>query len=251
MRRKVYALRARFKKDIVCEFLPPRRPSRKVVIICGGMPGYPGKPHLLEFFSKKGYWAFIPRYRGSWESGGSFLEKSPHQDVLDIIDQLPKGFRDLYGGKMYKIKSLEIYLIGGSFGGPTVILASVDKRVKKAVALSPVVDWKSESKAEPIDRMAKFIRTAFGHAYRFRDKDWRKLKTGTFYNPAHEARRLDGRKILIFHAKDDKIVYFNPVRKFAKVTKCAFVPMKTGGYLSLSRLSHPRFWKRISRFFRS
>ena len=86
-------LRAKFKKEIISEFLPSLRPSKKVIIFCGGMPSYPGKKNdLMEFIAKKGFWIFLPRYRGSWESAGSFLKISPHYDIIDIIDQLPKGF---------------------------------------------------------------------------------------------------------------------------------------------------------------
>src|SRR3989344_3616458 len=89
--------RTRFKKDIVCEFLPPARKSSRVVILCGGMPAYTGrKDALMEFFARKGYWVFLPRYRGSWESGGQFLKRSPHEDIIDVINGLSRGFPDLW-----------------------------------------------------------------------------------------------------------------------------------------------------------
>jgi alpha-beta hydrolase superfamily lysophospholipase len=56
--------RTRFKKEIVSEFLPPKKTSNKVVILLAGMPTYPGKGdrlELMDFFSKKGYWCFLPR----------------------------------------------------------------------------------------------------------------------------------------------------------------------------------------------
>ena len=142
----MHTLRTRFKKEIVTEFLPPRKKSSKVIILCSGMPSVPYKPDLMEFFSKKGYWVFYPRYRGSWESGGQFLKISPHQDIIDVIDSLPKGFKDAWGGKIYKVRPSKICLFGGSFGGPAAILASLDKRVNKVIAVSPVVDWKAPSK---------------------------------------------------------------------------------------------------------
>ncbi len=66
----MYTLRTRFAKDIVCEFLPPSRPQKldKVVILADGMPSVPSKKSVLEYFSKKGFWVFHPRYRGAWES---------------------------------------------------------------------------------------------------------------------------------------------------------------------------------------
>ena len=89
--------RARFASDIVTEFLPPARAGKiqKVIILCDGMPSIPRKQPLAEFLSTKGYWVFYPRYRGSWESGGEFLGRSPHLDILDVISGLSKDFREL------------------------------------------------------------------------------------------------------------------------------------------------------------
>jgi alpha-beta hydrolase superfamily lysophospholipase len=244
-----HILRTRFKKDIVCEFLPPAKSSRKVIILCGGMPGYPGKTAVPEFLSKKGYWVFVPRYRGSWESGGSFLKVSPHRDVLDLIDELPRGFHDLWSGKMHKIARPEIYLIGASFGGAAVILASRDPRVRRAVAFSPVTDWRTEGNAE-IDKLGRFARVAFGNAYRGIAHDFDKLKAGSFYNPAHEAASIDGAKLLIFHAKDDKIVSAQTSVLFSRATGAKLVLLPRGGHFSTSNTMAPNFWKPIKRFLK-
>jgi hypothetical protein len=72
-------------RDIVTEFLPPARTGKRqrAIILCDGMPSIPRKQPLAEFLSAKGYWVFYPRYRGAWESGGEFLARSPHLDILD------------------------------------------------------------------------------------------------------------------------------------------------------------------------
>lgn len=247
---KMQILRTKFKNEIISEFLVPLKPSKKVIILCGGMPSYPGKKDdLMKFLSKKGYWVFLPRYRGSWESSGSFLKISPYQDVVDIINELPRGFSDLWSGKKYKIKNPQIYLIGSSFGGPAVILASKDKRVKKAVAFSPVIDWRKESKIESVNSLGKFTKIAFGNGYRFTIKNWNKLKSGRFYNPINEIEDVDAKKLFIIHAKDDKVVYSKPSENFAKLTKCKFLLLKTGGHLSYSNLMLSKFWRKIKRFF--
>ncbi|HXA84776.1 MAG TPA: hypothetical protein VNZ47_06875, partial [Candidatus Dormibacteraeota bacterium] len=100
-----WAFRTRFKKEIVAEFLPPIRPLKrqKVIILCDGMPSMPGKQQLMAFLAAKGYWVFYPRYRGSWESGGKFLQQSPHKDILDVIDELPKGVRELAFGQRFAL----------------------------------------------------------------------------------------------------------------------------------------------------
>jgi len=248
--KSTYTLRTRFKKDIIAEFLPPAKPSRKVIILCGGVPSYPGKKDLLEFLSAKGYWVFLPRYRGSWESGGSFLKISPHRDLLDVIDQLPREFKDLWSGKTYRIVRPEIYLIGSSFGGAAVILASRDPRVRRAVAFSPVTDWRAETKAESVEKLFQFTRAAFGNGYRGTQRDWNKLKTGAFYNPAHEAASIDGAKLLIFHAKDDEIVSARTSAAFARATGARLVLLPRGGHLSISNTMAPEFWKKIKRFLK-
>lgn len=245
----MYTLRTRFKKEIVSEFLPPKKRSNKVIIICGGMPSYPSKRELQFFFRKKNFWSFVPRYRGSWESDGTFMRKSPHLDVLDIVDSLPKGFADSWSGKRYKVKAPEIYLVGSSFGGPAVILASKDRRVKKAVAISPVTNWHDETKLEPLNRVFKFSKMAYGNGYRLHGKNWDKLKTGKFFNPIFEINKLDPKKILLIHAKDDTVVYAKSSKTFSKKLGCKLILLKSGGHLGSDIVMEPAFWKQVKEFF--
>ena len=245
----MYLLRTRFKEEIVAEFLPPARKSNKVIIFLSGMPGMPRSEKLAEFFSKKGYWFFHPRYRGSWESGGKFLARSPDKDVLDVIGGLSKGFTSLWDGKKYRVKAPEIYLIGVSFGGAAVILASRDRRVKKVIALSPVIDWRSQSKSEPLDAHMRLTKAAFGEAYRLAPGAVKKLKIGKFYNPITRAKELDGKKISIIHAKDDKVVPLGPAKKFAEETGAKLLLLEKGGHLSSSILTKQAYYKRLKAFF--
>jgi alpha-beta hydrolase superfamily lysophospholipase len=239
--------RTRFKKEIVCEFAKPEQDSHKVIILCTGMPSYPGRrDELLEFIVSQGYWVFLPRYRGTWESDGLFLEKSPEQDILDIIDEVDKGFIEFWGQQKFAINNPEIYIIGSSFGGAAALLASKDARVKKIVALSPVTDWQNESKTEPIDKLEKFTRIAFGNGYRFKEADFEKLKTGEFYNPI--SKDMKGEKILIFHAEDDDVVLYDGSKKFSDRTGAKLITLKTGGHFSLSGLINPELWSNIKQF---
>lgn len=246
--------RAIFDKNIICEFAPPFKNTKsvKVIILCDGAPSVPSKKSVIEFWTKKGFWVFHPRYRGTWESGGKFLKRSPSLDILNVIKQLPKGFTyhaSYVQKRSTKINYDKLYLIGGSFGGPAVILASQHKEVTKAVAFCPVVDWKKLGRAEPLNEMSRFFKEAFGEGYRFNQKDWNKLKSGKFYNPVSNQKNIDGSKLFIIQSKDDESVFYKPVEKFAKNTGSKLWLIKTGGHIGHSNSIKPKYYNKIRHFF--
>lgn len=248
--------RTRFKGEIVTEFLPPARSGKKqkAIILCDGMPSIPRKQALAEFLSRKGYWVFYPRYRGAWESSGKFLEKSPHQDILDVIGELSKEFRELAFGRRFRLKADEIFVIGGSFGGAAAILSSLDPRVKRVVANCPVVDWailpRSEKAETSNASYATYIREAFGNGYRLSEKNWKKLHGGKFYNPAYHVQKIVPSKIMMFHAEDDPYVPYRSVQKFAQLTGVKLMLFRRGGHLSTD-LTVRKYWPQIEKFFAS
>lgn len=247
--------RTRFKKEIVAEFLPPARERKRqrVILLCDGMPGMPRKQGLAQFLAGKGYWVFYPRWRGAWESDGEFLEKSPEQDLRDVMDELPKGVREAAFGQRFKLSPDEIFVIGGSFGGTAAILASRDQRVKKVIANCPVVDWsilgKEQKKETSNASYVAYIRQAFGNGYRLSEKNWNKLHWGVFYNPVHHARELTPEKILMFHARDDPYVPWKSVSRFAESAGIRLHLFARGGHLSTEMVVQ-RYWARIERFFK-
>ena len=246
--------RTRFKKDIVAEFWAPARPGKKtkVIILCDGMPSIPRKQGLASFLADKGYWVFYPRYRGAWESGGEFLKMSPHLDIVDVIDELPKGVREVTFGQKFRLAPEEIFVIGGSFGGAAAILASLDPRVKKVIANCPVVDWgvlaRSERAETSNPKYSAYIREAFGTAYRLSDRNWQKLRTGTFYNPAHHVHEIDPSKVLMIHAQDDPYVPYNSVARFAAKTGIKLKSLRRGGHISTDETVR-KYWPQIQKFF--
>jgi pimeloyl-ACP methyl ester carboxylesterase len=248
-------LRTRFARDIVTEFLPPARRSKKerVIILCDGMPSIPRKQPLAEFLSAKGYWVFYPRYRGAWESGGKFLERSPHLDILAVIDGLQDEIRELACGKRFRIHANEIFVIGGSFGGTAALLCSLDERVKNVIANCTVVDWgilvREQRKETSNPSYAAYIRDAFGHGYRLSDRNWKMLSDGKFFNPSYHADQMTGAKIMMFHAQDDPYVPYQTVVKFAQSTRATLKLFRRGGHLSTDMIVR-KYWGMIARFFR-
>jgi pimeloyl-ACP methyl ester carboxylesterase len=248
--------RTRFKKEIVAEFWPPARATKKqkVIILCDGMPSVPRKQPLAGFLSAKGYWVFYPRYRGAWESAGRFLATSPHQDILDVIAELPKGVSESAFGQRFALAPDEIFVIGGSFGGAAAILTTLDPRVKKAVANCPVVDWKilaTSEKAETSNpSYVAYIREAFGHGYRLSEKNWKKLNIGRFYNPTHHLHEIVPSKLMMFHAWDDPYVPYKSVAQFAARTGAKLKSLRRGGHISTDETVR-KYWPQIKRFFES
>ena len=248
----MYLKRTRLGKDIVAEFQEPVKKSRKVVIFLDGMPTMPGKKKkMLQFFAKKGYWAFNPRYRGTWESGGDFLSKEPTQDVFDCIEALQKKFTSIWTKQEYKIVNPEFYLIGCSFGGPAAVLASKHKKVKKVISVAGVVDWTSESKEESLDFLETVTKASFGEGYRFDSKNFKKLKQGKFYNPIDQLKNIDAKKILLIHAADDDIVLVKPVLSFAKKIGAQTFIKNKGGHLSTSMMISWYNWRKIKKFLQN
>jgi len=248
--------RTRFKRDIVTEFLPPTRSGKtqRAIILCDGMPSIPRKQPLATFLSGKGYWVFYPRYRGAWESGGEFLEKSPHEDILDVIGGLSKEFRERAFGQRFRVSIDQLFVIGGSFGGAAAILSSLDPRVKKVVANCPVVDWailpREEKKETSNASYSAYIREAFGNGYRLSERNWKKLRGGKFYNPAYRAQEVTASKVMMFHAEDDPYVPYQSVKKFAERTGVRLKLFRRGGHLSTDSIVR-KYWPQIREFFES
>lgn len=244
-------IRTRFARDIVAEVALPARPRGEVVILLHGAPAVPAKSELLHWLAKKGYTVVFPRYRGTWESGGVFLHQSPEQDVLDVIGDLPRGWTDIATGRRMKTSVKRLILLGSSFGGPAAILAARHRRVNAAIALSPVIDWTQEGEDEPNDWFEQYLRLGFGGAYRYTQRDWKKLMGNRFYSPIHETETIPGQKLLLFHAKDDRIVPWKPTAELAEATGSHAYIFPRGGHYGLSAVMRPELWKPISTFLKS
>ena len=248
--------RTRFKKEIVTEFLSPVRARKKsrVIILCDGMPSLPRKQPLVEFLAGKGFWVVYPRYRGAWESGGKFLQRSPHEDILDVVDELPKGFVESAFGRRFALRADQIFVIGGSFGGAAAILSSLDSRVNKVVANCPVTDWEILDRSEKLEtsqeNYAAYIREAFGNAYRLSDANWEKLRSGNFYSPWARRTEIAAEKVLVFHAMDDPNVPYAGSVRFAEETGVRLRSVRRGGHLSTEWVVR-RYWEGIRKFFDS
>lgn len=243
--------RATFGKDIVGEFLPPRKPSSKVIIFLDGMPSSPGtnKSRAL-FFCKKGYWFINPRYHGAWESGGEFLVQDPTSVVDEVIGQVSSGITSVWDGEKHKIKNPTYYVVGTSFGGTAAILSSSNNKIQKCISISGVVDWNAENTDEPLDKLYTIIKQAYGMGYRLNKKNWDKLGKQGFYNPVTSPKKINKNKLLMIHAVDDTIVSYDPIKTFSKKHNIPLITVKKGGHISSKILTGWLMWKRVNHFLK-
>lgn len=232
--------------------LPTRKTKTdKVVILCDGMPSVPERRKLTSFLSKKGFWVIHMRYRGVWESEGEFLKDSPAADVSLIIDELPKGLTEVAFEKHFELKPEKIYVMGSSFGGTTALMASLDPHVDKAISISPVARWKGLSDAAETSKdYVAYLRDAFGPAYRFKEKNWRRLYSDPFFDPLSHWKEFDRERVMMFHAKDDPVVSWKPTAELAKKSGLKLKLFARGSHLSATRTIIGQ-WRTIKNFLES
>ena len=228
--------RTRFKKEIVAEFLPPARSSKqqKMIILCDGMPSMPRKQPLVEFLSGKGYWAFYPRWRGAWESGGQFLERSPHEDILYCwrIASRISGACVWPKVLLFARKDLRYRRKFRRRGSYSFISGPADHKSDCQLPSCGLGHLRKEQKKETSNpSYPAYIRAAFGNGYRLSAENWNKLRGGVFYNPAHHLKELTPSKILMFHAKDDPYIPWKVVDNFARRAGITLKLLSRGGHL--------------------
>ncbi|PLX26467.1 hypothetical protein C0581_04350 [Candidatus Parcubacteria bacterium] len=244
----MHLFRTKFKNGIVAEFLPPHKPSNKVIILCDGLPTLPAKKKLVQFLSKKNFWVFHIRYAGTWESDGAFLSHEPQKDIDQILTEISQGFTSVWTNEEFVIHPDKVFVMGSSFGGTTALMSSLNTKIDKVIALCPPVDWSNQEETEPLSEIKKIIHDGYGGGYRFSDADWDKLESGTFFNPVNHTEEFDAQKILIMHAKDDKVVSYAPVEKFAKHVGCTFISRKKDGHFSTSYIMKWCVWRKVRKF---
>ncbi len=232
-------MRLRINTDIITEFLPPRRgKGDKALIFCDGMPSVPSKRYVLDYWSRRGYWVFHPRYKGTWESGGHFLDHDPTLDIIEVAHTIRNGSLISTRKNFDHVpipKITHISVIGASFGGAVALLSSLYPEVDRVVAISPVIDWSSElnNPIESLPDLKNYIRNGFGEAYRFSDHHFDRLgREVGFFNPIAHIHAYDPNKVFILHAKDDMIVSYDKIAEFINTVKCPYELRRRGGHLS-------------------
>lgn len=246
--------RTRFAKAIVAEVALPEKQTGKILILAQGFPSVPSKRSVLEFLVGEGYTVIFPRYRGTWESDGYFLEESPTQDIKLVVAELvqQKKFWCSFSRVWIPLRVKNFFVIGSSFGGPAAAWLSQHSLVKKVALLSPVLDWEKEGEAEPFAELIRFTRDGFGMATRLRSThDWYKLRQNkNFYNFPLSLTSGERQKIFLIHCYDDMVVPIGPARDMIKSGNIQHYYFKPhGGHLGIGHITKLFYWHKIKKFF--
>ena len=88
---------------------------------------------------------------GTWRAISG--EVAPHEDILDIIHDLPKGMDEIASGRRFPYRRIESSSSeeASVVPGGLILLSSPDPRVRRMIANWPVVDWKILDRSEKVE----------------------------------------------------------------------------------------------------
>jgi len=200
----------------------------KAIILLDGLPSVPHQKEVMTRFSRLGYSVFFPRYKGTWESKGNFLEKTPAFEIDQLIYSLKKGIT--LDGKKEIFK--EINILSTSFGGAVALCLENKKLIHKCICLSPVYSF---LKIEEMNSIGKYLEEYFSGSYRFSSDNWRNLTSGKILNPSSFKKKYSS-KYLMIGGEDDKTINFEDLKKFSVLKNIKVAKIATKGHLNFSDL---------------
>lgn len=237
-----YPMRARA-GEVLCEIGLPKGRVRGSLIYCPGLPSAPKYPHLLEHLNAEGFIGVALRYRGTWESSGCFLRRSPVEDVRSVLRMLKRGsFTELATGKRVHFNAGPISIIGSSFGGYVALEAMKRLGIERGLLLAPVIRnseiGNGEYEEEDSTWLRRFILHAFPNVYRPSRGGYERLITDAF-GDGYDLRGLEGKQLLIFHSRDDTVININRSRRFVrecreKGVRATLRELRRGHHISLN-----------------
>ncbi|HET8574674.1 MAG TPA: hypothetical protein VFM02_00690 [Candidatus Paceibacterota bacterium] len=233
--------------EIIFEFSLPSTPKGNIVL-CEGLPGVPKQKEIISNLNKRGYSVFYPRYRGTWESGGEFLTKSPAEDIGLLIELLKTGsVQDLYAEKNFSVNG-PIYIVGSSFGGSVALSLVGRSGIAKVVAFSPIVDFPLHNfnhTEQDLLWLKTFIRRAFHMAYRFSDENWDKMVKGELFNPKQKSTQP--KNTLIVYDISDHEVDSVKIEEYSRKNNIQTIVTESIGHLSFSKIPQEA-WDKVCEF---
>lgn len=218
--------------EIVFEFVPPEGEQKGVAVLCDGIPSVPKQKELLAYLSRKGLFVVFPRYRGTWESGGSFLADPPENDIEKVTELISKrSIIELYAAKEFSLPETPIYLIGSSFGGAVALSLVHNPKISKIIAFSPLITFSTE-----LYQLEHFIRVGFGEGYRFTNDNWKRMASGKLFSPPAKINTARRESILVVYDFSDATIDPKTIETYVKENNIAVMKTNGIGHLSFSKI---------------
>jgi esterase/lipase len=236
---------------IFFEFLVQNNPADTILY----MPGFPytgDHDREIQFLYNKGYNVFWPKYPGSYQSKGKFLDRNLVNEFSKFIDSLKKGkVISLWDNSQIKFKIKKLILFGGSFSGAICSGLASKNKIDKMVLFSPLWDFSTHNEKkdeQDLDHLIPFVKRAYKNLFRF---EWNsltnKIKEFPECNPKNYLKKLN-LPILVFHDPKDRTVSIRKTLEFEKKLPSMKLVKHNKGHSS-RRIMISK-WKRIERFLR-
>jgi len=236
---------------IFFEFLVHERPADVIIIL----PGFPSSNNMdeeMKFLHEKGYHVFFPRYKGSYQSKGKFLARSPVDGLIDFVKNLQNSKAiSLWDMKEIQFKLKRLILLGGSFSGVISCGLSVKYPIfSHLVLIDPVLDFSKvnqEGNEEDPVNITQFVKRAYYHLYRYDFDDIAKA-IGKYkeLSPDYYSSKLKI-PILVFHDPDDHVVSINHTIRLSKnIKNLKLIKHSLGHSFDIKLLQ--AYWEEISSF---
>lgn len=209
------------------------------IIYASGLPQNLDKNHpLVQQAVRLGYNLFVPKYPGSYESGGLLTMDGCVRSLEKIQKIVRRGYaQELFAGQRITWAKTKIFILGFSFGGlPALVLRNdnIDKKVLVCpfVSLSfHDVNTKGENLSDTLD----FIKRAYPYVYRF-NKD--KLLKG-IENIMLPAR---AENLIVIEATDDQSIPKEEIDFLAGKYHCQILKKSGGHSITMSDELFKSLW---------
>lgn len=197
-------------EDIFYEFLLQDNEAHAIYFL----PGFPSANNyddLMRYLYDQGFHVFTIRYRGSYQSKGTFLEKDPVIDLLNFIEHAKKGKTiSLWDGQEFSFQTKQNILSASSFGGAVAAGTLAQTTFfDKAIFFAPVWDFSEHNKIYPeqdLQHLTQFTKKAFQNCYRFTFDDIQKeIEKYPSMSKNNFLKKINT-PILVFHGLQDNTV---------------------------------------------
>lgn len=208
--------------------------EREAVVLLDGFPSSNDREEEVRLLFENGYNVFYPRYRGTFQSDGLFLETDPSITMSQFLDYVQTGStRSLWDEQEIRFHNKTLHLVSGSFGGAVSLAVAHQPRVDSVLLFSPVWNFGEHDEfyeEQDLDHLTSFVRRAYKNLYRFgfgNVKD--EMKRFPLCKPAHYLP-LSDTTVTVFHDPADTITSVEHSRKY--------VPRLANGELREASFGH-------------